>query len=189
MGSYFWTFYYVTEEKRYLDMGDVDDTNIYERTGGNCLVIDEVPARFANSLRIEGTGRLEDGRVVNYTGSCSCPTSPCYKEVDDQHPWGSGAQNRALVPFRSVAVDRNVVTPFGRKLYVLELDGLMMPGTPPWGGFLHDGCVSADDTGGGIDGEHLDFFAALRGYYLSIAGEMDLPADHVTVYDGGDRCN
>jgi 3D (Asp-Asp-Asp) domain-containing protein len=188
VGSYFWTFYYVTEEQRYLDQGEVDDTNLYEKDGSNCLVIAEVPAKFASSVKIEGTGRLADHRVINYTGSCSCPTSPCYHEVDAAHPWGSGAGGRPLVPFRSVAVDRDVVFPFGRALYIVELDGQLMPGDAPWGGFVHDGCVYAEDTGGGIDGEHLDFFSALRPYYLAISSAMDLPADHVTVHDGGLRC-
>jgi 3D (Asp-Asp-Asp) domain-containing protein len=144
-----------------------------------------VPAEFADSLRIEGTGPHEGGRGVNYDGASDCPQSPGYHEVDGEHPWGSGAGGRALVPFRSVAVDRDVVA-IGTQLYVVELDGVAMPGDPPWGDFVHDGCVSADDTGGGIDGAHLDFFAVFRAHYLALDAVID--ASTITVHEGGGRC-
>jgi 3D (Asp-Asp-Asp) domain-containing protein len=179
LGGFRITFYWITTEEEF---SGPDDTSIYDP---ECAVLAEVPAAFADSLRIEGTGRLEDGRVVNYDGACPCPTTPCYHEVDAEHPWGSGAGNRPLVPFRSVAVDPDVV-PIGTSLWVEELDGLAMPGDPPWGGFIHDGCVLAADTGGSIDGMHIDFFAVLRDYYLELDGALGL--DEVTVYEGGARC-
>jgi hypothetical protein len=54
------------------------------------------------------------------------------------------------------------------------------------GGFVHDGCVSADDTGGHILGMHIDFFSALRSYYLVLDGDLQL--NDVTIYQGGARC-
>jgi 3D (Asp-Asp-Asp) domain-containing protein len=176
LGAYKLTYYYVTDEADYS--GD-DDTNLYMP---GCDLLSVVPAAFSRSVAIEGTGRLDDGRVINYTGSCNCPTSPCYKAVDAAHPWGSGAGNRALKPFRSVAIDRDVLT-IGRKYYVEELDGVTMPGPD---GFVHDGCVSADDTGGGIDGKHIDFFSALKEYYRTLDGQLRLST--VTLHEGGARC-
>ena len=35
-------------------------------------------------------------------------------------------------------------------------------------------------------GMHIDFFSALRGYYLALDGELGL--DGVTLYEGGERC-
>jgi membrane-bound lytic murein transglycosylase len=105
--------------------------------------------------------------------------------VDEEHPWGSGAGGRALEPFRSVAVDRDVIA-IGTWLWVAELDGVAMPGDPPWGGFVHDGCVLAADTGGAIDGMQIDFFATLRAYYLIIDGELGL--DEISLHEGGARC-
>jgi 3D (Asp-Asp-Asp) domain-containing protein len=174
------TMYWITTEEEFADQPD--DTDIYTP---DCQVLATVPAEFADNLAIEGTGRLEDGRVINYDGACDCQLSPCYHEVDAEHPWGSGAGGRALVPFRSVAVDRDVIA-IGTSLYVLELDGIAMPGDPPWGDFVHDGCVSADDTGGGIDGMQIDFFAVFRAHYLTIDPQIDAPT--VTLYGGGGRC-
>jgi predicted small secreted protein len=96
-GSYQLTYYWVTTEDEFTGAAD---TTIYTP---QCVALASVPAAFASSLRIEGTGRLADGRVINVTGTCMCMTSPCYREVDAQHPWGYGASNRALVPFRPVA--------------------------------------------------------------------------------------
>jgi 3D (Asp-Asp-Asp) domain-containing protein len=179
LGAYKLTYYYVAEESMYS--GD-DDTGLYDL---QCNLLAMVPAAFERAVAIEGTGKLTDGRVFNYSGSCSCPTSPCYHFVDEDHPWGSGSGNRPLVPFRSVAVDRNVLV-IGRKYWVKELEGVRMPGEAPLGGWVHDGCVSADDTGGGIDGEHIDFFAALRGYYLTLAGQIR--RDSITLHEAGEKC-
>jgi 3D (Asp-Asp-Asp) domain-containing protein len=179
LGSFVLTYYWVTAED---DFPGTKDTTLYD---DSCGVIAVVTSGFADSLSVEGTGRLSDGRVVNVSGSCSCATSPCYGVVDAQHPWGYGAQNNALVPFRSIAVDRTVIA-LGTHLYIQEFDGVTMPGDPSYGGFVHDGCVSADDVGGGIVGKHVDFFAALEANYRTLDGELGL--NSVTVYAGGTRC-
>ena len=180
LGSFELTYYYVAAESDYADTGD--DTTLYDPT---CEVLAIVPTRFAEAVVIEGTGELVDGRVFNYSGACPCAFTPCFHFEDDAHPWGSGAGGRPLLPFRSIAVDRDVLS-IGARYYVLELDGVTMPGEPPTGGFVHDGCVSADDTGGHIIGMHIDFFSALRSYYLALDGELQL--NDVTIYQGGDRC-
>jgi 3D (Asp-Asp-Asp) domain-containing protein len=179
LGSFQLTYYWVAYEG---DFSGVPDTSIYD---SDCNVLATVPADFADSLALEGTGRLLDGRVLNYWGSCACAFSPCFFEVDAEHPWGVGVQNRALIPFRSVAVDSDVIA-YGSTLYAPDLDGVLMPGDAPWGDFIHDGCLSADDTGGAIIGMHIDFFSALRDYYVDINGELGL--SDITLYDGGARC-
>jgi 3D (Asp-Asp-Asp) domain-containing protein len=179
LGVFQLTYYWVTSEE---DYPGVADTDVFDPA---CVLLVTVSADFFDSLALEGTGRLLDGRVLNYDGGCGCATSPCFHEVDAEHPWGSGAGDRPLVPFRSVAVDPTVVD-IGTHLWVAAFDGLTMPGDTPWGGFVHDGCVVADDTGGGIDGAHLDFFAALRDDYYQLDGELGLGA--VAVNAGGGRC-
>jgi 3D (Asp-Asp-Asp) domain-containing protein len=179
LGSFQLTYYWVTAED---DFSGAKDTNLYD---DSCTVLAVVPSAFAHSIGIEGTGRLSDGRVLNVSGSCGCATSPCYTVVDAQHPWGYGAQNNALVPFRSIAVDRTVI-PLGSHVYIAEFDGVTMPGDPSYGQFVHDGCVSADDVGGGIIGKHVDFFAALEAHYRTLDGALGL--NSVTVYQGGQRC-
>lgn len=179
LGSFQLTYYWITAEDEF---GGAADTDLYT---SSCSVLATVPAAFADDLDLEGTGRLADGRVVNVDGSCGCARSPCYAEVDADHPWGYGVQNRALAPYRSIAVDPDVIA-YGTTLYVPELDGEAMPGDQPWGGFVHDGCVIAADTGGAIIGMHIDWFVALRASYTTIDDRLAL--DHVTVDDGGARC-
>jgi 3D (Asp-Asp-Asp) domain-containing protein len=182
LGEFRLTYYWVTDEDEFT--GDAD-TPIYDDDDGVCDVLGTVPAEFADSLDLEGTGRLADGRVINVDGACACPRSPCFVEVDAEHPWGYGVQNRALEPYRTFAVDRDVIE-YGTTLYVPDLDGVMVPGDAPWGDFVHDGCVLAGDTGGGIVDMHVDWFVALRASYLDLDGRLDL--DMVTVHDGGARC-
>jgi 3D (Asp-Asp-Asp) domain-containing protein len=179
LGTFQLTYYWVTAEE---DFAGAQDTTLYD---DSCGTIAMVRKAFADALAIEGTGRLSDGRVVNVSGSCACPSTTCYVLVDAQHPWGVGARSNALVPFRSIAVDRNVIA-LGSHVYVAEFDGVTMPGDASYGQFVHDGCVSADDVGGGIVGQHIDFFAALEAHYRTLDGQLNL--NSVTVYQGGQRC-
>jgi 3D (Asp-Asp-Asp) domain-containing protein len=179
LGAFQLTYYWVTTEEEF---SGPKDTDLYD---SSCTLLATVPSDFADSLALEGTGRLSDGRVINTDGSCGCATSPCYLEVDAAHPWGYGVQNKALVPYRSFAVDKDEIA-YGTKLYVAELDGVSVPGDAPWGGFVHDGCVSADDTGGAIVGKHVDWFVALKASYSTLDGVLGL--NDVTVHEGGTRC-
>lgn len=180
IGSFELTYYWVTEEAAF---DGADTTTLYDDA---CNVLASVPQGFADALELEGTGRLTDGRMLNYWGVCGCARSPCYFEVDDTHPWGHGVKNQALVPFRSVAVDHSVIA-HGASLYIEPLDGVKMPGQAPWGGFVHDGCVRADDTGSAIIGKHLDLFAARKGDYLTLSRMLGV--SQVTVRKGGERCS
>lgn len=179
LGSFQLTYYWVTTEEEFTGS---KDTNLYDKS---CKLLATVTAKFAASLKLEGTGRLSDGRLLNYDGSCSCPTSPCYLVADAQHPWGYGVQGKALVPFRSFAVDKAEI-PYGSKVYVPELDGVSVPGDSPWGNFVHDGCFSADDTGGAIVGKHVDWFVALKTHYVALDAQLGLTS--ITIHQGGARC-
>ena len=152
-----------------------------------CGPISEVNRDFAMDAQMQGTGRLRDGRLINIWGECSCPRSPCFKVIGKQ--WGRGGSGRALVPYRSVAVDPKVVA-LGSLLYIPELDGMKMPGPRPWGGFVHDGCVSADDTGGAIRGNEIDFFVGKRAMYraMSRRGGSHRWAKSLTVLPGDGHC-
>src|SRR5262249_43629979 len=127
---------------------------------------------------------LTDGRVINVTEPCLCGW-PCYLALGEDRPFGVGVAGRALVPFRSVAVDPLVV-PIGEPLYLAELDGEPMPGDPPSGGFVHDGCVVADDQGGHILGAHVDLFVAAEAAYHTL--DRALRRRAVTVAPAGHGC-
>lgn len=179
-GRFQLTYYWMADEKRRKSRRKV---RLYNK---DCKPIAKVSSTFAARLELEGTGMLSDGRVVNVAGTCKCDKSPCFFVVNEDHKrWGVGVGDRPLSPFRSVAVDPSLVS-IGANLYIPELDGLVMPGAPPWGGFVHDGCVIADDRGGGVAGKQLDFFMVRRPYYDAFHRRHRLT--QVTVHAGGDRC-
>lgn len=152
-----------------------------------CEPIAEVTKEFAAQARLQGTGKLRDGRVINIWGACPCERKPCFKVTPNK--WGTAGNGKPLQPFRTVAVDRTVVK-LGSLLYVPLLEGRTMPGRPPWGGYVHDGCLVADDTGGGINGKQLDLFVGRKAYFLGLSGHggSHAWARHIPVYDGRKIC-
>ncbi len=167
LGTMWNTYYFLASED---DHEGPRDTPIYD---AGCAEIARVRQAFHDSVCIEGSGLLADGRVINYASTCtsSCPAARtcggrsyriCYAVLDPAaYPWGMGAGSVALEPDRSIAVDPGFV-PLGTVVYLEELDGVVAPGaTEP-----HDGCLRADDVGGAIEGSHFDFFAGTRARWL-----------------------
>ena len=141
-------FYWLAREDRFGP--DDEHVPIYSRDG---FFLGVYPTGFVKALLMEGSGVLADGRVINYSGRCRFGVGTCYEPLDqEEFPFGRGAGRRALIPFKSVAVDPRLV-PLGEPLYIPEFDGLAMPD-----GSVHDGCVRADDTGGNIKRREMDFF-------------------------------
>lgn len=141
-------FYWLAMQDRHVDT--FEEIDIYTRDGD---FLGSFTEEFLRSLRLEGSGLLSDGRIINYHGRCRYGVGTCYQVLDNEtHPFGRGAGHRALIPFRSVAVDPRLI-PIGETLYVPEFDGMLLPD-----GSIHDGCVRADDTGGGIKKRKMDFF-------------------------------
>jgi 3D (Asp-Asp-Asp) domain-containing protein len=178
LGSFEITYYWMTQSR---DGEGEPDTVLYDLS---CQEIAVVTSQFAKRLAMEGTGRLRNGRVINVAGVCDC-ASVCYYLPRKHKRWGVGVAKRALSPFRSVAVDPDHVS-IGQTLYIPELDGLTMPGRKPWGGFVHDGCVVADDRGGNVRGQQIDFFTGRRSAYSALFRRHRL--SKVTVFDGTGRC-
>jgi 3D (Asp-Asp-Asp) domain-containing protein len=164
-----------------------DVVTLYTENRGQCEPIAEVSKEFATQLTLQGTGKLRDGRIVNIWGACRCERTPCFKVTQAQ--WGTAGTGRPLMPFRTIAVDPKVVK-LGSLLYLPLLEGRTMPGRPPWGGFVHDGCVVADDTGGHILGNRIDLFVGRRAYYLGMSGSggRHAWARNVPVFDGASVC-
>jgi 3D (Asp-Asp-Asp) domain-containing protein len=172
------TYYWVATESK----NEIKDTTLFTPA---CQPIATVSRGFAARAALEGTGRMEDGRVINTRGACDCPSSPCFFVTRDHEPWGVGVRQNPLKPFRSVAVDPSLVD-IGTPLYVPEFEGLTMPGDAPWGGFVHDGCVIAADQGGGVRGRQIDFFTGQR--HHSVRLRTMLSTAEVTVLPGYHRC-
>ena len=174
-GTFALTYYWVTAEAD--EPPAAANTTIYDKT---CAPLAKVSAQFASELSVAGSGKLADNRIVTVDGQCNCRRSPCFRTIDQQ--WGIGASNRPLVPFRSLAVDRSMI-PIGTALWVEQLDGVALPdGAAP-----HDGCVTADDVGGRIIGDKIDWFVARKQNYRELDKLLHLT--QVNVFDGGDRCH
>ncbi|MEO6420739.1 MAG: 3D domain-containing protein [Polyangiaceae bacterium] len=181
MGTFDFTFYWLEVESEYSSSSG--STDVYDPS---CRYLATVPSAFFNRVTVEGSGRLNDGNVINYAGGCDCANSPCFASLGTSAPWGVGSSGRSIAPFRSIAVDPNVI-PLGTKLYLPELDGVAVPGSAPWGGFVHDGCVSADDTGGAINQAHIDFQGGTHSTAVTFANRLG-GITSITVRGGGTKC-
>jgi len=171
------TFYWLAFEHPAL--GQARDDELYTRNG---QFYGAFSRRFVKELRMEGTGILANGRVVNWAGKCDYGVGACFEELDvNKYPYGRGVGGRSLVPFRSIAVDPKVI-PYGEPVYLPELDGMVLPD-----GSIHDGCVRADDKGGWIRRKHIDFFVVTKQNYEYLLNQL-WGLSRVTPYIEDARC-
>jgi 3D (Asp-Asp-Asp) domain-containing protein len=175
----------LTEDTKLAAVTAPETVTIYEPK--SCSPIADVSRDFAAQLELQGTGKLRDGRVLNIWGACPCERKPCFKVTENK--WGTAGTGKPLQPFRTVAVDRTLIK-LGSLLYIPLLEGRTVPGRAPWGGFVHDGCVVADDTGGGIKGKQIDLFVGRKAWFLGLSGHRGSHAwaRHIPVYDGSKIC-
>lgn len=156
------SFYWLAYESDYA--AEPYDTPIYTKRG---FYIGSFPQVFVFELKLEGSGILRDGRILNYDGECNYGMGTCFKTLDvSEHPLGAGVQGRPLEPFRSIAVDPRYI-PIGSPVYVPELVGILMPD-----GTRHDGCLRADDMGGAIKEHKIDFFVESYENFKFIADNL-----------------
>ncbi|MBI3556466.1 MAG: hypothetical protein HY074_09405 [Deltaproteobacteria bacterium] len=137
------TYYYVVLESEYE--GRPRDTDILNMNGD---VLATVSGAFRRAVDIEGTGRLVDGRVINYAGR----KDGAIRYLISPSHYGYGIGTCKLVPFHTVAVDPDVV-PLGSEIYIVETDGMRLPD-----GSLHDGIWLAEDIGSAIKHDRVDLF-------------------------------
>jgi 3D (Asp-Asp-Asp) domain-containing protein len=71
------------------------------------------------------------------------------------HALGCGVRNIPLTPFRTIAVDTDII-PIGSVIYVPELRGRTFEHEGRV--LVHDGYLFAGDRGGAIHGKHIDVF-------------------------------
>jgi 3D (Asp-Asp-Asp) domain-containing protein len=177
-------FYWLAREGDFdetdeIQGADVDEVDLYTRDG---MFLGAYSYKFAWHLRMEGSGLLLDGRVLNTHGNCKFGLGKCFETLDPvRHPFGRGAGQRPLIPFKSVAVDPKVV-PIGEPIYIPELDGILLPD-----GSVHDGCVRGDDTGGGIKKRKMDFFVVSYTNFRFILDQL-WGVDWMTPHIEAPRC-
>ncbi len=164
-------------------------TRLYD---SNCSVIAQVKQDFHDSLCVQGSGVLSDGRVVSFAKrgcSCAavCPRTDqriCYQPLDKaRFPWGRGATGEAITPLLTVAVDDDVVG-LGTPVYIPEYEGL--PRDLERSTF-HDGCFIAQDRGLKVKGKHVDVFTGEPA--LTRLWNKLVPSNRgVTVVLGAQKC-
>ncbi len=141
------TFYWVALETR---DGQPRNNALMDVNG---RVIANVSSKFLKELRMEGTGRMLDGRIINFHVRVDnqirwrfCPPSA---------PYGYGLEDYILKPFRSVAVDPEVI-PIPSRVYIPAAKGTKLPD-----GTIHDGFFEAIDIGQAIQNHRIDMFTAM----------------------------
>jgi 3D (Asp-Asp-Asp) domain-containing protein len=122
------------------------------RTRSGSLIARVAPA-FKRQLDIEGSARLSDGRVVNFDEKVQGRWT--YLVATDA-PYGLDALGHKLIPYRTIAVDPDVIE-LGTVVYIPALDGIRLPS-----GEIHDGLCLAQDTGQGIEGACIDVFVGFE---------------------------
>ena len=143
VGQFDVTYYWVAEEDG-RDVGQPRTEALRDRAG---RVLARVAPTFARRIRLEGTGRLPDGRLLNV--DCKIDGRWRFRVVKGS---GVGAGGRGLRPFTSVATDPSRI-PTGSVLLLPDFAGQVLPG-----GARHPGCFVADDVGGAIKGNRIDVF-------------------------------
>jgi hypothetical protein len=166
-GKIYPTFYNVASEA--LHPGEKTDA-IYE-VGSNKLIA-KISKDFHDALDLEGTGFLEDGRMLNVGER----TDGVWKYVIlPQGSFGLGIFGHYLFPYRVAAVDFQYLCEklgrddcadaaairkklVGMLLYIPRLKGIKLPN-----GAVHDGFICAHDIGGSIKRDRIDLFVGPMG--------------------------
>ena len=145
------SFYWIALEPK----GDTPKDQKIMDMDGNVMVM--VGAKFFKSLTTEGTGRLLDGRMLNFKGKIQRPDGSWeyrYRWCGPEAPYGYGFEERPLEPFRTLAVDPTVV-PLDSVLYIPAARGATLPD-----GTIHDGYFKALDIGSAIIDRRIDVFTS-----------------------------
>ncbi|TNE51367.1 MAG: hypothetical protein EP343_04545 [Deltaproteobacteria bacterium] len=173
LGAYRLTVYWLSSERRFRGR------KLYSLYDGK-LRISRVSRRFAKALRLQGSGRLNDGTIVQYVRRCRGRCMQVRVINRQVFPMGVGAAGVALQPLRSVAASRRFR--FGSSLYIPKLARILRKR-----GQEHSGCFMVHDRGGRIRGKRLDLFTGSRRIFRRFVGRS-LPR-YVRVYVNHPRCS
>lgn len=129
----------------------------------------QVSRAFAQQLRMQGSGVLTQGQLVQYLGGCTEKNAvrPCFRIrfLDRRrYPMSVGALGTKLHPFHSLAVDSRYI-PLGGGVYIPILGQILRQR-----GYAHDGCFGAHDRGGRIRGAKIDLFVGWSRWFFRRLG-------------------
>ena len=148
------TFYYMAFESDYSPTLPKDQ-EVLDLKG---KLIANVSTPFMNSLKLEGSGELSDGRVVNFAGRVGGES----RYHVTRHFWGRAGGDCSLKPLQTIAIDPTFV-PQGSTVYIDETVGMKLPD-----GSLHSGVWFAEDTGSAILKARVDIFVGKKEWAKSL---------------------
>jgi 3D (Asp-Asp-Asp) domain-containing protein len=119
----------------------------------NEKVLAMISDKFLKGISMEGTGKLLDGRVINFHVRVNKQIR--WRECPPSAPYGYGLEDYVLKPFHSVAVDPNVI-PIPSRVFIPAAQGAVLPD-----GSIHDGYFEAVDIGEAIQNQRIDVFTAM----------------------------
>lgn len=149
LGRFYNSYYYVASEADHAH--EPVDEVIRDLEG---RVLARVSTAFKRAVSVEGSGRLHDGRMINYADKVGDEV----RFFVTPNPWGTGAGTCPLEPFRTVAVDPKRI-PLGALVRIDETAGMLLPD-----GSIHDGLWRAEDIGEVIRGDRIDLFVGERAH-------------------------
>jgi 3D (Asp-Asp-Asp) domain-containing protein len=117
---------------------------------------------FATTYNFSGRGAVEQASCRQFFTSLSEDTiRKLHRNLFEPttSPFGLGVEGYILVPYRTIAVDRNVI-PVGTLTYIPEARGteIIMPSGER---VVHDGYFFSADVGAAIRGNHIDTFLGI----------------------------
>lgn len=165
----------------YVHAADRADGGVALRTMDG-IVLDRISPKNWCAAAIEGTVAVTSASgstIYNYAGKGTDSAIDCRPYISSHaqgQPWaaalgrtrwakvsapyGLGVDGYKLVPFVTVAVDRNTF-PIGTVLYIPDAKGVSYR-LPDGETRVHDGYFFAADVGGAIRGNHIDVFTGLQ---------------------------
>ncbi len=149
LGKFRNTYYYMIFESDYPK--DEKTESILSLDG---KLIAKVTKKYYKDLLIEGSGQLNDKRVVNWAGVVDGKSRYHITTL----AWGRGTGACALKPFRTIAADPSQI-PSGAVVRIKETIGMKLPD-----GTKHDGIWRAEDTGSAILKDRIDIFIGKKSY-------------------------
>jgi 3D (Asp-Asp-Asp) domain-containing protein len=148
------TYYYLILEDKYA--GQPKTEKIYDM---NDKVLVMVSPKYKTDLTMEGSGKLIDGRVLNWAGK----KDGTHRFRFTKNSWGDGVGTCPLVPFKTIAVDPKKIS-LGTLVRIKESIGMKLPS-----GEIHDGYWRADDIGGAIKEDRIDIFIGQKSWEQTLA--------------------
>ncbi len=162
--TYYWTYNYEDEP-----VGTPSDPQVDLQTVKGD-VIATVSKPLAERISMEGSGFLPDGTLINLANGFDWPNARFFVVDPQIAPWGYDSQGGALIPWKSIAVDPNII-PLNSDVYIKELDGVKLPDNS-----THNGWFKAVDTSHSFNGKWLDIFSGTYPnyqYMVSILNGLD----------------